>query len=77
MARISPVSAVASPTDQLDAELGRLLDRLQHSILYVDADREHALRASEFERTRVERVGLHRYSESVAWGNHPLLICAG
>ncbi|MBE3050377.1 hypothetical protein IMZ48_49360, partial [Candidatus Bathyarchaeota archaeon] len=57
MARISPVvSTTASPTDQLDAELGRLLQRLQHSILYVDAGRERTLRSSEIERSRAERV---------------------
>lgn len=56
MARLSPVATTASPTDQLDAELGRLLERLQHSILYVDADRESALRTSDIERARAERV---------------------
>ena len=56
MARIATASPVASPSDQLDAELGQLLKRMQHSILYVDADREHALRTSEIEREKAERV---------------------
>ena len=60
MAQIATASPVASPSDQLDAELGQLLKRMQHSILYVDADREHALRTSDFEREKAERVSLHR-----------------
>lgn len=58
MARISPAPTVASPSEQLDAELGRLLQRLQHSILYVDADRERTLRSSAIEREKAERVSL-------------------
>lgn len=58
MSRISPASPVASPSDQLDAELGQLLKRLEHSILYTDTDREHALRTSDIEREKTERVSL-------------------
>ncbi|SPO02985.1 uncharacterized protein DNG_05666 [Cephalotrichum gorgonifer] len=53
MARIS-TDQMASPTDQHNAELTSLIDRLQKSILHVRADRERWLRTSALERAKEE-----------------------
>jgi len=60
MARISQGSATLSSsgaraTDPL-TDLTRLLNRLQQTVLRADAERERRLRASEYERKRVETV---------------------
>ncbi|KAI0400830.1 hypothetical protein F4802DRAFT_583105 [Xylaria palmicola] len=49
-APITPRRSVSNPDSLTD--LNRLLDRLQQSILYANADRERRLRTSEYERNK-------------------------
>lgn len=49
---LSPSARAADPL----ADLTRLLNRLQQTVLRADAERERRLRASEYERRRVETV---------------------
>lgn len=53
---ISSMSDKDAGNDALSGELTSLLMRLQDSIVHVTPERDHQLRTSEFERTRVERV---------------------
>jgi hypothetical protein len=48
----APVARSADPL----TDLTRLLNRLQQTVLRADAERERRLRASEFERRKVEKV---------------------
>ncbi|KAK0623280.1 hypothetical protein B0T14DRAFT_426226 [Immersiella caudata] len=65
MARLSQDSGtsapVAKPADTF-TDLNRLLDRLQQNILRADAEREARLRASEYERERVQQNIRHAQS---------------
>lgn len=59
MARLSHGPAALAPggraADPL-TDLTRLLGRLQQTVLRADAERERRLRASEYERRRVDTV---------------------
>ncbi|PHH81879.1 hypothetical protein CDD83_3453 [Cordyceps sp. RAO-2017] len=59
MARIAEDAAPVEydPQDPYDAAFGMLsqmLNRMSQNILHPDSEREHRLRASEYERVRVE-----------------------
>lgn len=54
----APSVPVARHADPL-TDLNRLLSRLQQNILRADAEREARLRASEFERQKVQTVCFH------------------
>lgn len=58
--RLSPrgIAGGASQSPDSSAELSRLVQRLQQSVLYADHDREKRLRSSEYERSRVGVVRL-------------------
>jgi hypothetical protein len=49
-APMTPRRSVSNPDSFTD--LNRLLARLQQNILHADAEREHRLRTSEYERTK-------------------------
>lgn len=60
MARLSagPFQAPsATPEERGAAELTQLLRRLDQTILHADHNRERNLRASDFERARLNKVG--------------------
>lgn len=58
MARLSSTSQLApsASPEKGAAELSQLLHRLDQTILHADQDRERRLRASEFERARLNSV---------------------
>lgn len=58
MARLSQALGTApiNPSDRASAELTQLLARLEQTILRADHDRERRLRASEYERARINKV---------------------
>ncbi|KAJ5003189.1 hypothetical protein K4K48_012251 [Colletotrichum sp. SAR 10_66] len=53
MARLSSSTSAPAPPERGVAELSQLLRRLDQTILHADHDRERRLRASEFERARL------------------------
>ncbi|KAF3806168.1 hypothetical protein GCG54_00005929 [Colletotrichum gloeosporioides] len=53
MARLSSSTSAPAPQERGVAELSQLLRRLDQTILHADHDRERRLRASEFERARL------------------------
>jgi hypothetical protein len=64
MARLSNPPLMGSsdsiPSERLVADLTHLLARLERNILHTDQERERRLRASEFERARLNSVSCRR-----------------
>jgi hypothetical protein len=60
---ITPKRSVSNPDSLTD--LTRLLARLQQNILHADAEREHRLRTSEYERSKARIVRFCQFSVSV------------